>query len=115
MTSPAHAPRVVTLLLCDRSGGLLRQRYAAEVAVLRMLPAGAESRPHGGPVTYLAELLNGSHPAGLTRWPGPDPTPDHPLRLPYARPGGRIETLDVTTGRRLWTAPVSEPPLALAW
>jgi hypothetical protein len=111
MTGPAHDPRVVTLLLCDRSGGLLgtlppvesavpywpevgdvvaevRARYAAEVAVLRLLPAGAESRPHGGPVTYLAELLDGPHPAGLTRWPGPDPTPDHPLRLPYARPGG---------------------------
>ena len=111
MTTSAHAPRVVTLLLCDRSGGLIgtlppvesavpywpevgdvvaavRQRYSAEVAVLRLLPAGAGSRPHGGPVTYLAELLDGSHPAQLARWPGPDPAADHPLRLPYARPGG---------------------------
>ena len=110
MTSPAYDPRVVTLLLCDRSGGLLgtlppaesavpywpevgdvvaevRERYAADVAVLRLLSTGAEPGTHGGPVTYLAELLDGSPPAGLTRWPGPDPTPDHPLRLPYARPG----------------------------
>jgi hypothetical protein len=35
--------------------------------------------------------------------------------LAYARTGGTIEALDVSTGRRLWTARVSEPPLALAW
>jgi hypothetical protein len=35
--------------------------------------------------------------------------------LAYARTGGTIEALDVTTGRRLWTAGVAEAPLALAW
>jgi Flp pilus assembly pilin Flp len=35
--------------------------------------------------------------------------------LTYAGTGGSIETVDVTTGQRLWSAQVSQPPLALAW
>ena len=111
MTSPAPAPRVVTLLLCDAAGDLLgtlppvesavpywpevgdvvaevRRRYAAEVAVLRLLSTGPQPGTDGGPVTYLAELLDGTPPGNLAPWSGPEPTPDHPLRLPYARPGG---------------------------
>jgi hypothetical protein len=104
-------PREVTLLLCDRAGDLLgtlppfelavpwwqevgevveecRDRYAAEVAVLRVLPTGGEPRAAGGPVTYLAELVAGSPTTATEPWHRPAPLADHPLRLPYARPGG---------------------------
>ena len=109
---PPEAPaREVTLLLCDREGDLLgtlppvesavpywpevadvvaevRQRYAVEVAVLRVLPAGVEQRVDGGRVTYLAELVDGTPGVAPEPWSGPPVLADHPLRLPYARPGG---------------------------
>jgi hypothetical protein len=111
MSTPELPGRHVTLLLCDRAGDLLGtlppfpvarpwwpevgdvvmecwRRYAVEVAVLRILPAGSELKPHGGPVTYLAEVLSGEPTVRPTAWDRPAPVAEHPLRLPYARPGG---------------------------
>src|SRR5215218_67887 len=110
-SKPALPPREVTVLLCDRTGDPLgtlppfgvtvpwwqevgdvviacRERYAAEVAVLRVLPLKDDQQAAGGPVSYLAELLSGRPEALLTPWRRPPPIDDHPLRLPYARPGG---------------------------
>ena len=99
-------PRSVTLVLCLPDGTVLgslptvevaspwwqevgpvvdaaRQVTGVEVTVLRMLGAASDTGC-GGPVTYLAEV---DTPVGsLTPWP--EPVGDHPLRLPYARPGG---------------------------
>jgi hypothetical protein len=111
MPSPALPPREVTVLLCDRAGDLIgtlppfevavpwwpevadvvagcRDRYAAEVAVLRVLPTGDEPHRAGGPVTYLAELVDGWPAVAPAAWDRPPPLAHHPLRLPYARPGG---------------------------
>src|SRR5688572_16066828 len=111
MAPPALPPREVTVLLCDRTGELIgtlpsfevtvpwwqevgdvvagcRDRYAVEVAVLRVLPAGADENAAGGPVTYLAEVVAGVPAVTPTAWHRPAPPADHPLRLPYARPGG---------------------------
>ena len=118
--------RLVTLVLCTAEDGVLgslpsfevatpwwqdvrevveaaRRRFGLDVTILRLLRAEAETPPHGGPVTYLAQLdtpprLRGRHaPASmvsapavlplLTPWPG-DPLAPHPLRAPYAQPGG---------------------------
>ncbi len=104
MTFP---PRIVTLVLCRSDGTVLgalppfaaplpygqdardvtagaRRRHGIDVTVLRLLFA---ARPGpGGPVTYLAETADPA-PDGLTPWLG-DPSAPHPLRLPYAEPGG---------------------------
>ncbi|MBI4943236.1 MAG: phosphotransferase [Actinobacteria bacterium] len=75
-------------------------RYGLHVTVLRILrnvvqPSG-DARPVPGlpELTYLAEI----DPADVRRaaalvgpWPGPDPLADHPLRMPWARPGGPAE------------------------
>jgi hypothetical protein len=107
-------PRTVTLVLCASDGVVLgalapfdvptpwwhdvadvvagaRTVHGVDVTVLRLLAAERDA-PHGGPVTYLAEL-DGRPPARL----GPvieaddgsdDATADHPLRQSWARPGG---------------------------
>ncbi len=99
-------PRSVTLVLCLRDGTVLgalppfqvtvpwwqevgpvvdaaREVAGVEVTVLRLLGAASDTGC-GGPVTYLAEV---DTPVGpLTPWR--EPVSDHPLRLPYARPGG---------------------------
>jgi hypothetical protein len=99
-------PRVVTLVLCLPGGEVLgalppfevavpwwqevgpvvdaaRSLHSVDVTVLRLLH-GSGDDACGGPVTYLAQV---STPvAGLNRWD--QPCSDHPLRLPYARPGG---------------------------
>jgi hypothetical protein len=105
-------PRQVTLLLCDRDGRRLgalppfevevpwwpeaepvvvgaRARFGLEVTVLRLVEAPMAQRAAGGPVTYLAELAQPPS-RQLAPWPdaAADPLLDHPLRLPYARPGG---------------------------
>lgn len=106
---PTEPPtRQVTLVLCTPEGELLgvlppydvarpwwqevsgvvaaaRAVYGAEVTVLRLL-ATRDPLGTGGPVTYLAET---SGPVDEVRpWDGPDPLAPHPLRLPYAQPGG---------------------------
>jgi hypothetical protein len=102
----------VTLVLVDGHGGLLgalppyevaapwwpevsdvvdgaRRRYGTEVTVLRLL-ATERPAPHGGAVTYLAEC-SGAAPAGLA--PVEVDLRDHPLRAPWARPGGPAASL----------------------
>ena len=59
-----------------------REHYGLEITVLRLLSTESETAP-GGLVTYLAEV---AAPVVAESWSGT--LPDHPLRLPYARPGG---------------------------
>jgi Ser/Thr protein kinase RdoA (MazF antagonist) len=99
-------PRTATLLLCLRDGTLLgalppvhvefpfwqeagplvdaaRVVHGVDVTVLRLLDAERDDGC-GGRVTYLAEVA--APVPGLLPWAGQ--LDDHPLRLPYARPGG---------------------------
>ena len=99
-------PRVVTLVLCLPDGKVLgrlpsfevevpwwqevgpvvdaaRRLHGIDITVLRLLH-GSAGGACGGPVTYLAQVA--APPDDLTRWD--EPCPDHPRRLPYARPGG---------------------------
>jgi Phosphotransferase enzyme family len=62
-----------------------RARFCVRVAVLRLLHAD-RPEPPGGALTFLAEL-DGAPPAGLLPVEGVDLSP-HPLRAPYAEPGG---------------------------
>ena len=112
-------PRVVTLVLCNSAGELLgalpefvvavpwwqhidvvvagaRQAHGVDVRVLRLLRSEGPPDPGGGPVAYLAEV-DRVPDAPLTRWPG-DALADHPLRLPFARPGGHTADLAWAVG-----------------
>jgi Phosphotransferase enzyme family len=60
-----------------------RQRYRVELTVLRLLDAELGQQP-GGRVTYLAEVAAPVEAA--LPWKGT--LDEHPLRQPYARPGG---------------------------
>ncbi|MGJ7528354.1 aminoglycoside phosphotransferase family protein [Variovorax sp. GB1P17] len=60
----------------------VREQHGIEVTILRLLAAQGE-RPHGGPVTYLAEV---AQPVPAEPWHGT--LDEHPLRHPYAQPGG---------------------------
>ena len=102
-------PRVVTLVLCTPAGEVLghlppfqaslpwwqeagdlvawvREHHGVGVTILRVLDASLPAPPGGG-VTYLAEV-DGEQARGLplSSWPGV--LEPHPLRLPYAEPGG---------------------------
>lgn len=59
-----------------------RERHGIDVTILRLLDSEFE-QPHGGRVTYLAEVEG---PVPAAPWKGR--LDEHPLRLPYARPGG---------------------------
>ncbi len=101
-------PRIVTLVLVDVHGGLLGAlapfeaatpwwmdmapvvaavlaREGLRVTVLRLLSA-ERNVPHGGAVTYLAEVATSTPALRLTPWTGT--LPDHELRHAYARIGG---------------------------
>ncbi|WP_437309435.1 phosphotransferase family protein [Sorangium sp. So ce388] len=103
---PPRPPRLARLVLVTAAGELLgalppypvalpwwqdassvvrgaREHHGIQVTVLRMLGAELPS-PHGGAVTYLAEV--GAPPPGLEPWHAA--LDDHPLRQPWARPGG---------------------------
>lgn len=100
------APRIATLVLVTGNGELVgslppiavstpwwpdaepvvraaRERFGVELTVLRLLEGELEGA-RGGPVTYLCEVAG----------PVPDARPwsgrleEHPLRQPWARPGG---------------------------
>ena len=116
MPPPSHPPREVTLLLCAGDGTLLgtlppfevetpwwqevgpvvdavRETYAVEVTVLRVLAAEAGATTIGGPVSYLAELSGND--AGSLPPLGPPTshevtkvTAPQPLRQSWAVPGG---------------------------
>ena len=59
-----------------------REQHGIDVTILRLLETERD-RPHGGAVTYLAEVRE---PVPAEPWTGSlDP---HPLRHPYAEPGG---------------------------
>ncbi|WP_432903726.1 phosphotransferase family protein [Micromonospora matsumotoense] len=67
-----------------------RAAYGVEVTVLRVL-AGQRGRPPGGHVSYLAEA---SGPVGVPLLPVEAVEPAaHPLRVPYAQPGGPAASL----------------------
>ena len=72
-----------------------RERYGAQVTVLRLLHAGLPAQP-GGPVTVLAEVADGT---GLPLSPWDGDLPADPLRLPYAEPGGPARDLAWATAR----------------
>ena len=106
MTEPG--PRQVTLVLCGAGGEVVgalppfevevpwwqdvetvvsgaRRAHDVDVVVLRLLE-GDNQDTFGGRVTYLAEINGAAPPPGLRPWEG-ELTP-HPLRLPWAEPGG---------------------------
>ena len=64
-----------------------RERHAIDVVVLRILGADRDAPP-GGTVTYLAEVSasDAAIVSDIRRWTRP--LDDHPLRMPWARPGG---------------------------
>jgi hypothetical protein len=64
----------------------VREQHGADITILRLLDASLPAPP-GGRVTYLAEV-DGAQAGGLplSGWPGV--LEPHPLRLPYAEPGG---------------------------
>ncbi len=109
---PPPPPRVVTLVLCTPAGRALgrlppfeadvvwwpdaagvvrgaRDRFGADVTVLRLLEAELPEQP-GGRVTVLAEV-DAPDDLPLTPWDGE--LAPHPLRLPWAEPGGPARDL----------------------
>ena len=60
----------------------VREYHGTDVTILRLLEAVGD-RPHGGEVTYLAEV---AQPVPAEVWPGR--LEPHPLRQSYAEPGG---------------------------
>ncbi len=107
-------PRVATLVLCTPSGEVLgqlapfqaalpwwqdaetlvraaREHYGVDVTILRLFEA-THPAPPGGPVTYLAEVEEAqARDLPLAPWAGV--LDQHPLRLPYAQPGGPARDL----------------------
>ena len=100
-------PRIVTLVLVDHAGAPLgglppyevpepwwqevgsvvaeaRRRYGLDVAVLRLLAAD-RPEPPGGHLTYLAQV---TAPPAVVSDPAPVDLSPHPLRAPWAEPGG---------------------------
>jgi Ser/Thr protein kinase RdoA (MazF antagonist) len=129
----------VTLVLCTPAGDVLgvlptfeavqpwwpeswdavaraRELYGVDVVILRRLDAGDGERHPGGHVTYLAEVeASGAVP--LTPWTGADPVADHPLRAPWARPGGPAAALEWAEQalRQLNRPPVAPPEQIRSW
>ncbi|MFR9778126.1 phosphotransferase family protein [Micromonospora sp. MS34] len=104
--------RIVTLVLVDPAGTPLgalpsyevpepwwqqvgaivdgaRHRHGADVAVLRLLTAD-RPEPPGGRLTYLAEV---AAPPAVPLAPVPVDLAPHPLRAPWAEPGGPARSL----------------------
>jgi hypothetical protein len=102
--------RRVRLILCSENGTVLgslprftvdspwwpevesvvetvRERFDVEVVVLRLLSTTTESHVMGGDVRYLAEVV-GDPPTGMEASGEDTAVGDHPLRAPWARPGG---------------------------
>jgi hypothetical protein len=109
-------PRIAELVLVTSDGGLIgslpavpvatpwwqeveqvvraaRDVHGVDVIVLRMLDAELD-QPHGGRVTYLAEV---AEPVRAQRWTGV--LDDQPRRHAFARPGG--PTADLAWARAL--------------
>ncbi len=106
---PTPPPRLATLVLCTPTGEVLgqlppfqaelpwwqdaeclvrwvREHHGVEVTILRLLSATLPAPPGGG-VTYLAQVDQArARSLPLVSWDGA--LDQHPLRLPYAAPGG---------------------------
>lgn len=65
----------------------VRDRFGIDATILRLLETGRD-RPHGGPVTYLAEVAQPLSVESSLVEPWAGTIDEQPLRLPYARPGG---------------------------
>jgi hypothetical protein len=74
----------------------VRDRFGIDATILRLLDTDRD-RPHGGPVTYLAEVAGLAETAPVEPWDGV--LDDQPRRLPYARPGG--PAADLAWARRV--------------
>jgi Phosphotransferase enzyme family len=77
-----------------------RERFGLEVTILRLLETALPS-PHGGAVSYLAEVDHAAleqAPGRSEMHPWPGSLTDDPLRRPYARPGGPAADLDWADG-----------------
>lgn len=89
----------------------VRAHYGIEITVLRLLDAELD-QPPGGTVTYLAET---PQPIAAEPWRGA--LDAHPLRLPYARPGGPAADLKwamaVLAGSGLM--PIGAPVQVRSW
>lgn len=66
-----------------------KQYFDIKVTVLRLFSSERTKEAHGGKVTYLAETTS-----AIAVSPSPHLLDDHPLRLPYARPGGPARDLE---------------------
>ena len=89
----------------------VREYHGIDVTILRLLEA-VRDRPHGGEITYLAEV---AQPVPAEVWAGRlDP---HPLRPSYAEPGGPAADLAWATrildGHGL--APAGRPVQIRSW
>lgn len=84
----------------------VRERHGIGITIIRLLDSELD-RPHGGRVTYLAEV---ARPVPAEPWGGT--LDEQPLRLAYARPGGPAadlawaESVLATRGLRLTGQPV---------
>src|SRR5882672_4165965 len=89
----------------------VRECHSIDVTILRLFEAEFD-RPHGGRVTYLAEV---ARPVSAESWRGT--LDDHPLRHPFARPGGPAADLawaeSVLTHRGL--RPMGPPVQVRTW
>ena len=77
-----------------------RDRFGLDVSVLRLIGWPPDQRA-GGDVAYLAEIsadIPEEVRHALTPWAG-DPLAEHPLRQPWARPGGPAEALAWAAGQ----------------
>jgi hypothetical protein len=107
--------RRISLVLCDGTGELLgmlptftvddpwwpdvrpviaaaRERFTAEVVVLRMLDVESDTY-NGGNVTYLAELIGAPHRDLPLTPTAASVNEEEPLRAAWARPGGVTATI----------------------
>jgi hypothetical protein len=89
----------------------VREQFGLDIVILRLIDAEF-SEPPGGRVTYLAEV---SALVKARPWHGA--LGDHPLRLPYARPGGPKAELDWALGQlaRLGIAVTGQPSQVRSW
>jgi hypothetical protein len=89
----------------------VRDHYGIDATILRLLEAEFD-RPHGGRVTYLAEV---AQRVPAEPWGGR--LDDHPLRHPFARPGGPAADLAWADSvlRKRGLRPVGPPTQVRTW
>jgi hypothetical protein len=89
-----------------------RARYGVDITVLRLFEVG-EPKPSGIEITYLAQTSASTTAA--EPWDGA--LGDHPLRMPYARPGGPDADLAWALGvvARIGLVPTGPPIQVRTW